>query len=106
MASEPREVNGLKVHGPQFGEVAGAELRELIQQLREGFALGFVDVSVAIQVRKWLLRAVFEHPFGAREPVGALAVDEVSDDVECAPGVFAFVAAGSCGGGGLPGGCA
>ena len=94
MASEPREVNGLKVHGPQFGEVAGAELRELIQQLREGFALAFADVSLAIEGREWLRLSILQQPFAAREPVGALAVDEVSDDVECAPGVFAFVAEG------------
>lgn len=94
MASKAGEVIGLEVHGAQFGEVIKADLCEIIQQLREGFAPTFADVSLAIEGREWLRLTVFEQPFGAREPVSALAVDQVSDDIECAPGVFAFVAEG------------
>lgn len=60
----------------------------------EGFALHVVDVPHAIEGVEGTCVSEFEDDFGAGEPVGALAVDEMAEDVVGAPGIFAFIGAG------------
>src|SRR5258708_37507372 len=50
-------------------------------------------MSQAIEWRKRLSFAKLQKQVHARHPVGMFAVNQMANDVECAPGVFAFILA-------------
>ena len=60
--------------------------------MREGFDFNFALVSLAIERIERSGFAKLQEDFYARHPIGAFAVNEVGDDVERAPSVWAFVA--------------
>lgn len=85
------EILWLEIQGRESAEVFDAEERELVKQLAEKFAVAFLCRGLAIEGRKELRFTVLQNPFCAREPVGAIAVDQVADDVMDGPGAGAFV---------------
>jgi hypothetical protein len=85
------EILWLEIQGRESAEVFDAEERELVKQLAERLAVAFLCRGLAIEGRKELRFTVLQNPFCAREPVGAIAVDQVADDVMDGPGAGAFV---------------
>ena len=94
MDSAASEISGLKVHGAKVVEILRAEIGEFIEKLREGFALAVALLSEAVEGLEGLGVAKLENHSGAGHPVGAFTVNEMANDVEGAPGCFAFVAQG------------
>lgn len=86
------EVPGDKRKSAKLGKAFPARFRERVQQPIKRLALAFPHMSPAIKRRKRRRFAVLQNPFGTRNPVGALAMDEVADDIERAPRFVAFVA--------------
>ena len=75
----------------QRAEVFPPERSELVEELRQRSALRHRELRKAIELLEGSGLAVFTDDSGAGYPVGPLAVDQVSDDVEGAPRVTAFV---------------
>ena len=75
----------------QRAEVFPPERGELVEELRQRSALRHRELRKAIELLEGSGLAGLMDDSGARYPVGALAVDQVSDDVEGAPRVAAFV---------------
>jgi len=94
VAAAAIEVGGLNIQGAELGEIGGTDAGKFVEQLREGFALDFSGVTGPIEGNEGLVFAGLQDHSGARDPVGAFAVDQVADNLERAPGVFAFVAMG------------
>src|SRR5690242_906119 len=61
-------------------------------QLREGFALAFLHVPRAVKRLKSLALAKLQQDLRPRDPVRALAVNQMSNDLGRTPSVFPFVA--------------
>ena len=66
-------------------------MRKLIQQLIQRFALALFELRKAIKTIKGPRLTLFENDLCTRNPVGAFAHDQMADDIEGAPTVFAFV---------------
>jgi hypothetical protein len=94
VAAAAVEISGLNIQSAEGGKVGGADAGKFIEQLREGFALDFLGVTGAIEGHECLGFAGLQDHFDARDPVSTFAVNQVGDDLEGAPGVFAFVAMG------------
>lgn len=93
MGSAASEVVWLEIQGLEGDEVFFAEAGELVEELLERFALRLSCLGEAVEAVEWPGFAVVENDSRARHPVGALADDEMADDVEGAPGIVSFVAA-------------
>ena len=91
MAAAAVEVAGLDVQRAELGEACGSDGGEFIEELRQGFALRFFVLSLAVEGLEGLRLAVMQDHCGAGNPVGVFGMDEVADDVEGGPGVGAFV---------------
>src|SRR5271167_3130281 len=91
MLSALVEVGGLEFPGAQFNQVLRAQMGELVQQLRDRFALDLSNMSLAIEGVEGPRLAVPQDDEGAGYPIGTLGVIEMPDHVEGGPGVFAFV---------------
>lgn len=91
MLTTALEVVRGQVEGLQLCKIMGAEVGEFFEKLGQGLALGCVLVGGAVEWAEGLRLALGENDFGAREPVGALAVVDVGEDVTGRPSAFAFV---------------
>ena len=69
-------------------------MSEVIEEMADGLALVELGAGGAIERGEGAGFAVLEDGADAGHPVGALAVDEVGDDVEDGPGGVALVAVG------------
>src|SRR6185437_1224395 len=92
MAAGAGEVLGLKIKLPQFSQIFRTHATKLIQQFSQGFALAFAQVSESIERSEWLGVAELQNDLGAWYPVGAVGMNQMGDDVECGPSLFAFIA--------------
>src|SRR5215469_8465125 len=92
MESAALEIAWLQVHGTNRVEVFSAQLGKLVEQLRQQFSPALADLGEAVERLEGLRIAVQQNALYARDPIGALAVGEVSNDLVGGPGVFAFVA--------------
>lgn len=81
----------------EVAEVGRAELGEFVEKLGERLPCTVALLREAVQRLEGAGLAVGEDHLGAGHPVGALAVVQMADDVEGAPGVgaFAFASPGS-----------
>jgi len=86
-----REVRRAQLESFERGQIFGTKRSEFIEQLFERFAAAFFFLSETIEGIERDGFAVFEDAFGAGHPVGALADDEVSNNIEGAPASRAFV---------------
>src|SRR5262249_37497887 len=60
--------------------------------LSQRFALLRVRLSEAIKRLKGASLAKFQDHLYPRDPIGAVAMDQVADDIEGSPGIAAFIA--------------
>src|SRR5438874_9743280 len=94
MFSAPLKVLLPQIQSPQFSKIFRPQSGELIQQLCQRLALTLTFLSPAIErLKSFCLAKLQDHP-RPRHPIGALAVNEMSEDVERAPGFLAFVTNG------------
>jgi hypothetical protein len=92
MAAGAGEIRRREVECLELGETGGAELSEVCQEL--GYGAGVEQVGFALEGGEGLGVAGLEDDADAWEPVGALAVDEVSEDLGDGPRAWAFVGVG------------
>src|SRR5262249_22716987 len=85
------EIGRRQVEGAKLLETRGPCLRELIEQLDERFAAAVALLRQPIEPVELLRLAELENPSHAGNPVGPLAVNQVANDVEGAPGAGTFV---------------
>src|SRR5262245_34312691 len=71
-------------------EVVGAQARKLFQQLAQRFALTLPKLGEPIERGKAPILALSEDDARARNPVGALAVNEMADDDIWTPRLRSF----------------
>jgi hypothetical protein len=90
--SKPVEVRIFELGSAEFGDRSAAQSREFVERVRETLPDALALLREAIERVERARRAVFEHDTQARDPVCALAVDQVTDDVVRGPRVRAFVA--------------
>src|SRR5215467_4211895 len=96
MEAAPREVFGFETQRAQLGQIFGPQARELIQELRERFALALAFLRMAVERFKRFAITEFQDPFCSRHPIGAFAVNQMPNDIESAPGLFALVPKRPC----------
>src|SRR5215212_10285056 len=89
MKARPHEIALAEVHREQLRHVAMPEFCKLREQIFQSFPLAIIELRLAVEVRERARVAGKDVP-GARDPVGALAVDEVPDDVVGRPRALAF----------------
>ena len=75
----------------QLAEVFLAQRRELVEQAGQRSALRHRDLREAIELVEGPRLAALQDDSGAGDPVGSLAMDQVSDDIEGAPCLATFV---------------
>lgn len=59
--------------------------------MRQGFSGDFAFVSPTIERNEGILITKLENHFYSRHPVGAFTMNQMTDNFEDVPGVFAFV---------------
>src|SRR4051794_21744424 len=91
MAPAALEIPRLQLQLAQLAQVVLAEARELIQQLRQSSAFVLALLRLAVEALEGARLAMLQDHARAGHPIGALAVDEMSDDVEGCPSALAFV---------------
>jgi hypothetical protein len=91
MGSAELELLRSEIEGAQFPEVGGAKFGELVEELGEGLPCTFAILGASIELFEGSGFAVVEDEFGARHPVGALAMVEMADDIVGSEGSAAFV---------------
>src|SRR5947209_18647576 len=92
MFSAPLKVLLPQIQSPQFSKIFRPQSGELIQQLCQRLALTLTFLSPAIErLKSFCLAKLQDHP-RPRHPIGALAMNEVPDDIEGGPGILTFIA--------------
>lgn len=81
-----------EIQGTQFAQVFRTQIRKFIQCLGQGLALALSTLCQAIEGWERQGLAGLQNDLRARHPVRAFAVNQVADDIEGCPCVFAFVA--------------
>ena len=91
MRASAREILRLQVERLQRSDIAGPQAGEFVEELLQRFAPTLFELGRAIEGVEGPRLAVLEDDARAEYPVGALAHDQVAEDVEGAPGSLAFV---------------
>jgi hypothetical protein len=91
MASATGEVCGLQVQRAKVAKIVGAQVSEFIQQLGQILPFTFARLREPIKRVKGARLAGLKNHAGARHPVGAFAVNQMTHNVECSPGFVTFV---------------
>lgn len=84
------EIAGRELPGAKLVEIGGPQLRQLVEDLVERFAAALFELGEAVERIEGAGFAVVKDQPGAWHPVGALAMVQVTDDVEGGPGLVAF----------------
>lgn len=92
MRSAKCELGGLQIERAKLVETGCADAGELDEELRQGFALAFLDVAQAVEFVEGSGFAVVEDATSARKPVFLVGVGQMADDIGNGEGAFAFVA--------------
>lgn len=90
LASERKVVIG-KVPTCQRAEVLGAEQSKLLQEYRQRLASAFLSLGESVVRGETAIGALRTNDLCARDPIGALAVDEMTENLVRAPRVGALV---------------
>src|SRR5438067_10056890 len=81
-----------QIQSPQFIKIFRPQTAEFIQQLRQRFTLTLTFLSPAIErLKSFCLAKLQDHP-RPRHPIGALAMNQMANDIECAPSFATFIA--------------
>src|SRR5438477_5921712 len=91
MCSAPLQVLRAQIQGAQFTKIFRPQAGEFIQQLRQRSAFALALLSPAVEGLEAFCLTKLQDHLRSRHPVGALAVNEMSDDVERAPSFFTFI---------------
>src|SRR2546423_13927644 len=91
MCSAPLQVLRAQIQGAQIIKIFRPQAGEFIQQLRQRSAVALALLSPAVEGLEAFSLAKLQDHLRSRHPVGALAVNEMSDNIEGAPGFLAFV---------------
>ena len=94
MPATSLEIFPTQIQRPKFFQIFRAQASKFIQQLIHRLALTLLYVSPTIEGIERASLAKLQNHLGARHPVGAFAVNQMTDDVERAPGFLTFVAGG------------
>ena len=94
MLSAAFEILRLEIPRTQLVEIFGTQASELIQTLMERHLWSFE--AFAVEGIEGSAFAILQDDFRARHPVVAFAVDQVTERVAGAPGVFAFARLRPC----------
>ena len=81
MTPAQSQLGRLQVEGAKLVKGSGADAGEFVEELRQGLSFALLDVASTIERLEGARLAVFENHAGSREPVDAVAEDEVADDV-------------------------
>ena len=90
VSAATRQVGLREAQRGQAIQALGPQPAERVEELAERKPFGRGEHRLAIECRKGDGVAMSEHVLDARHPVGALAVNQVPDDVERAPGAGAL----------------
>jgi putative transposase len=93
MLSSPRPVFGLQIQRLQGSQILPSQAGEIVQELVERLALTLFELRKAVKGIKLPRFAFLQDDPQPRYPVRALPDDQVSHNVERAPGFSSFVAA-------------
>ena len=91
MASATGKVCGLQVQGAKVANVFGTQASEFIEQLGQILPFTFARLREPIKRVKSTRLAGLKNHAGARHPVGAFTVNQMTDNVERSPGFITFV---------------
>src|SRR5271165_6633077 len=91
MLSTLREVIRAQIPCAQLVQILRPQPRKFVEQLGHRLALRLPDVSAAIEGGERLAFAELEYDLRPQDPVCPLAVNQVPDDLEHSPGIFAFI---------------
>ena len=91
MASATGKVCGLQVQGAKVANVFGTQASEFIEQLGQILPFTFARLREPIKRVKSARLAGLKNHAGARHPIGAFTVNQMTDNVECSPGFVTFV---------------
>ena len=91
MASATGKVCGLQVQGAKVTNVFGTQASEFIEQLGQILPFTFARLREPIKRVKSTRLAGLKNHAGARHPIGAFTVNQMTDNVECSPGFVTFV---------------
>src|SRR6188508_2171871 len=79
------------MHRRQRAEILLAKGGELVEQPAKSLAVRVSELSEAVERVEGARISMLEDDPGARDPVRALAVNQMSDHIERTPGIGAFV---------------
>src|SRR5213075_3363846 len=91
MSSAACEIVSRQVHRAKRVEILSAQPFKLVQQLRQRLAFAIALLCPAIKLVKRTVLTVLKNDSCTHDPVGALAVNQVADNIKDAPTVVAFV---------------
>src|SRR5438067_2475602 len=86
------EVLRAQIQGAQFIKIFRPQTRESVQQSRQRSIFTLPLLSPAVEGFKRLSLAKLQDHLSSRHPIGALAVNEMANDIERAPSLVAFIA--------------
>src|SRR5579864_8847248 len=92
MLSAPRQVCRLQVQRLQRGQTLASHSREIVQKLLQRFAFALFDLRKAVKRIEWPRLAVLKYGPRTRHPVSTVCKNQMTNDVERAPGIFALIA--------------
>src|SRR5438045_1537090 len=91
MGSAACEIIRRQVHRAKRVEILSAQSSKLVQELRQRLAFAVALLCPAIKLVEGTVFTMLKNDSCPHHPVGALAVDQVADDIEHAPSVLAFI---------------
>src|SRR6476659_4011727 len=92
MASTFLEILGLQIESPQLAQIVRPQPGKFIQQLPQRLALALPRLAQSIEWIESSGLAEFQQQPRPRHPVSTFAVNQMTDHIERAPCVSAFVA--------------
>ena len=93
MPSAPPQVLPLQLQCPQFVKVRGSQGIELIQELAQRLSSTLLSLCQAVKRIKRPRLAELQDDFGSWHPISSFAVNQMTNHIEHAPGVFTFASA-------------
>src|SRR6266436_6937358 len=93
MHSVAGQVLRVQIQCRERSQILFTQASELVQELLERLALTLFYLRQAVKGVEGPRFAVLEDDACARHPVGALADDQMADDVERTPGIFSILSA-------------
>src|SRR5271166_502892 len=92
MSPSPREILRLQVQAVQLSEILASPPGEIVQQLIYGLVRTSSHLRKSVKRIKDPSFAILQDDLGSHHPVSALPHDQVTQNVNCAPGISSFVA--------------